>query len=422
MRVMPTNLYDLHQGLETAEAQGEVFADGANITPFSKPRNFRSIGFGVFKEPMLILLVASGSIYILMDNLEERLMLLGFVIVIICIDFFQGKKREKAVGTLKDRASHARLGVWDGEGARIAGSEVVKDAKNQCKDQKAIGDINTKAAAVPCADYEGSLTGNKMTLTKVFNGNGFLSVSEEDGSHPQCHVIIHYGALSCQINPCDPMGKTIVKISDLYMKSKRVDVKWQTGNGYTHPKELLAMSNAFLSAESLGHIIASKGAPEVLFEMCPLEGERKLQLLNVDEELAFEGFVTPTEANAKRNNEKFSETQQEFIFEFIGLIGLSEAIRKKIKQTVFEQSQAGIRVIMITGDYPVTAKFIAKEIGLLNPEICITGMELQFMSDAELSKKIACTNVFARVLPGQKLKIVNALKKNNLFLQNKSQY
>ena len=83
-----------------------------------------------------------------------------------------------------------------------------------------------------------------------------------------------------------------------------------------------------------------------------------------------------------------------------------------LKQAVSECYKAGIRVIMITGDYPVTAKHIALEIGLENPEMCITGQELQVMTDDELCEKIKEINVFARVVPEQKLKIVNALKKN----------
>ncbi len=106
------------------------------------------------------------------------------------------------------------------------------------------------------------------------------------------------------------------------------------------------------------------------------------------------------------------ETQHDFPFEFIGLIGLSDPIRENVDIAVGECYKAGIRVIMITGDYPVTAKNIAREIGLKNHEDCITGKELNEMSEEELCEKIRHINIFARVIPEQKLKIVNALKKN----------
>ncbi len=96
----------------------------------------------------------------------------------------------------------------------------------------------------------------------------------------------------------------------------------------------------------------------------------------------------------------------------MGLIGLSDPIRKNVPDAIKECYKAGIRVIMITGDYPVTATNIGKEIGITNPELCITGSELKIMTEDELCERINSVNIFARVVPEQKLKIVNALKKN----------
>jgi Ca2+-transporting ATPase len=95
------------------------------------------------------------------------------------------------------------------------------------------------------------------------------------------------------------------------------------------------------------------------------------------------------------------------------LIGLSDPIRKNVPDAVVECYKAGIRVIMITGDYPVTATNIGKQIGIKNPELCITGSELNEMNEDELCERIKVVNIFARVIPEQKLKIVNALKRNN---------
>jgi Ca2+-transporting ATPase len=118
-------------------------------------------------------------------------------------------------------------------------------------------------------------------------------------------------------------------------------------------------------------------------------------------------------ARADINQETLPEEQHDFDFEFLGLIGLSDPIRENVPQAISECYNAGIRVIMITGDYPVTAMNIAKEIGLKNPDLCITGPELNKLSEEELSERIREINVFARVIPEQKLKIVNALKRND---------
>jgi P-type Ca2+ transporter type 2C len=140
--------------------------------------------------------------------------------------------------------------------------------------------------------------------------------------------------------------------------------------------------------------------------------ETKKNLLLAVEEMAAAGLRVLGVANAKIKGQGLPDIQHDFMFDFIGLIGLSDPIRKNVKKAVGECHKAGIRVIMITGDYPVTAKHIAGEIGLEHPDRCITGQELQTMTEEALCSKINDINVFARVVPEQKLKIVNALKKN----------
>jgi P-type Ca2+ transporter type 2C len=176
---------------------------------------------------------------------------------------------------------------------------------------------------------------------------------------------------------------------------------------------MLAMSRVFKSNVTKGKIIAAKGAPEAIFDLCHLAANEKAKYEKAVTEMASAGLRVLGVTKAAINSESLPETQHDFNFEFIGLIGLSDPIRKNIPEAIAECYKAGIRVIMITGDYPVTAISIAKEIGLKNPEMCIAGNELLEMSEDELSKRIKDVNVFARVIPEQKLKIVNALKKNN---------
>ncbi|HEY9648108.1 MAG TPA: cation-translocating P-type ATPase, partial [Chroococcidiopsis sp.] len=102
--------------------------------------------------------------------------------------------------------------------------------------------------------------------------------------------------------------------------------------------------------------------------------------------------------------------QHDFEFEFVGLIGLEDPVRPTVAPAIAECYSAGIRVVMITGDYPVTAQNIARQIGLTPRDRVITGKELEQMGDAELRDRIQSTNIFARVVPEQKLTIVNALK------------
>lgn len=270
------------------------------------------------------------------------------------------------------------------------------------------------SATVLCTDKTGTLTQNKMTVTRIYNGNNFQTVAKADELHAEFHEIIEYGILASQTKPFDPMEKAITSLGDYYLKeTEHIHNNWEMSKEYPLSKELLAMSRVFSRKGTSENIIAAKGAPEAIFDLCHLDGENKKRLSLAVEELAGGGLRVLGVAKAKINAQGLPALQHDFSFHFIGLIGLSDPIRDNVKQAVSECYQAGIRVMMITGDYPVTARHIAWEIGLKNPDRCITGQDLQLMTDDELCGRIKEINVFARVVPEQKLKIVNALKKNN---------
>ena len=102
------------KGLTASQAKGKLLTEGYNDLPSSKPKNFLIIALGVVKEPMFILLVACGSLYMVLGDIREGLMLLGFVFVIMGIEFYQEKKTEKALDALKDLASPRALVIRNG--------------------------------------------------------------------------------------------------------------------------------------------------------------------------------------------------------------------------------------------------------------------------------------------------------------------
>ena len=173
------------------------------------------------------------------------------------------------------------------------------------------------------------------------------------------------------------------------------------------------MSRVFSNTGTKEQVIAVKGAPEAIFDLCHLNSETISGYEKAVAEMASEGLRVLGVARANLISGELPSVQHDFDLEFVGLIGLSDPIRKNVPDAVKECYKAGIRVIMITGDYPVTAINIGKEIGIKNPELCITGSELKDMTEDELCERIKDVNIFARVIPEQKLKIVNALKKNN---------
>jgi Ca2+-transporting ATPase len=209
------------------------------------------------------------------------------------------------------------------------------------------------------------------------------------------------------------MEKAILNMGEQYLKNTdHIHIDWQMVKEYPLSKDLLAMSRVFTDVKQSQQTIATKGAPEAIFELCHLSEERWTEMAKAVAELASQGLRVLGVAKAKAGNGHLPPIQHDFDFELVGLIALSDPIRETVPAAVAECYQAGIRVIMITGDYPVTAMNIAREIGLKNYGVSISGPELQTMSEDELCERIKEVNVFARVVPEQKLKIVNALKRN----------
>ena len=270
------------------------------------------------------------------------------------------------------------------------------------------------STTVLCTDKTGTLTKNKMTVARLFNGKDFMTVTADSTFPEEFHEIIEFGILSSQVNPFDPMEQAITVVGDQFLKNtEHLHTDWEMIKEYPLSKELLAMSRVFNNIETKTRTIAAKGAPEAIFDLCHLSQERISALALAIETLASSGLRVLGVAKDVENLTELPDIQHDFNFEFVGLIGLSDPIRENVPQAVTECYQAGIRVIMITGDYPATAMSIGSEIGLKNCEEIITGPQLEALSEAELAEKIKTVNIFARVVPEQKLKIVNALKRNN---------
>jgi Ca2+-transporting ATPase len=157
----------------------------------------------------------------------------------------------------------------------------------------------------------------------------------------------------------------------------------------------------------------SKGAPEAIFKMCKLSASETNKYLEVAKGMAEQGLRVLGVAQGQCSDDNLPQAQQDLELRFLGLIGLQDPIRPEVPAAIQECMEAGIKVIMITGDFPETARCIAKQIGLDAQKSIITGDEMKVLSDEELKNKIQNTNIFARVIPEQKLRIVKALQANN---------
>jgi Ca2+-transporting ATPase len=272
------------------------------------------------------------------------------------------------------------------------------------------------AATVLCVDKTGTLTLNKMELTSLYSQGSFYEVSDF-ASTPlpeKFHNLLEYGILASQKDLFDPMEKELYKTGELYLRDTNYLHKdWTLEKEYHLSRELLALSHAWRSPSKKDFVIASKGSPEAILHLCHAERDKKEEIMKKVGEMSEKGLRVLGVAKAVFSENSLPKSQHEFVFEFVGLLGFIDPLRSTVAGSVKEAYTAGMRVIMITGDFPGTACSVAKKAGIKNPESYIIGKDLEKMSPLELREKIKVINIFARFFPEQKLLLVNALKANN---------
>jgi Ca2+-transporting ATPase len=295
------------------------------------------------------------------------------------------------------------LGAW-----RMSKSQVLTRRLNAIQ--------SMGAATVLCTDKTGTLTLNKMTVQNItlLNGKEAL-IADHTDIDDEFHEVIEYAILASQKNPFDPMEKAILNAGHTHLENTNHLHNWELMKEYPLSRELLAVSNVWKNTNDNKLVIASKGAPEAIIDLCHLNKKQEKQILESVKKLSSKGLRVLGVARAElalNHNKELTSNQHDFKFSFIGLISFEDPVRKSVPASLQECYNAGLRVIMITGDYAGTAQHIAKEAGLANSVEVITGSELNKMSDGELREKIRTVNIFARVVPEQKLRIVKALKAN----------
>jgi Ca2+-transporting ATPase len=575
------------QGLSEKEAVARMVADGPNELPTSKPRGTLQIAFEVMKEPMFLLLIACGLIYLFTGEVQEAAMLLMFVFVVMGITLYQERKTERALEALRDLSSPRALVIRAGQRRRIPGRDVVTgdvmiisegdrvpaDAvvractslsvdeslltgesvpvrKILCRENrdlarpggedqpfiysgtlivqgrgvaevlatgartemgrigKALRTVETErtplqaatrklvrdvavagavcaslivviygltrgndlkawldgflagialimamipeefpvvltiflalgawrisqsnvltrrvpaletlgAATVLCVDKTGTLTLNQMTVARLDVGTDHCDIGLLAGEAlpEKFHEVLEFGILASQSDPFDPLEKALRELGERKLSgTEHLHKNWKLVRDYPLSRSLLAMSHVWQSPDGRDYVIAAKGAPEAIMELCHFdEGERKRATARVLG-MADLGLRVLGVARARfTTGSELPSEQHDFKFEFIGLLGFKDPVRPSVPGAIKECYDAGIRVVMITGDYPGTAMHIAREIGLSPSDQVITGPELEKMSHEELRERIRTVNIFARVVPEQKLLLVRALKAN----------
>jgi P-type Ca2+ transporter type 2C len=582
-------------GLSADQAARRLAEDGPNALPSGQRRSLLSITIDTLREPMFLLLLAAGTLYLVFGDLQEGLTLFGFVVVTLALTLYQEGKTERAIEALRDLTSPRALVIRDGQPQRIAGRDVVRgdllklsegdrvpaDALLLMADgvradeslltgeavpvgkrvalpeelaaalrpvdsariapggdelavvyagtllvqghalaqvtatgaNSEIGRIGTAlgkvenersplqkqtarlvrnlavlalalslvlvvvhglikgdwlqallagialamamlpeeypvvltvfpalgarrlskegvltrrinaietlgATTVLCSDKTGTLTENRMTVTHLAAGGVELEEwlaldSLVDGELPEAfHALVEVAILASVVDPFDPMEKAFHQLGERFLAdTEHLHHDWRLVQTYALSPELRAMSHVWAASGDGVQTVAAKGAPEAVIDLCHLDDAHKIRIDGVVDKMAAEGLRVLAVARGEFTGQDWPASEHDFDFEFIGLLGLSDPVRTQVPAAVAECRAAGIRVVMITGDYPATARAIAHQAGLAERDgDVLSGDEIATLSDEALRERMASVSVCARIAPEQKLRIVQALK------------
>ncbi len=266
------------------------------------------------------------------------------------------------------------------------------------------------AVTVLCTDKTGTLTVNRMTVAAlVADGEWWTPASAGTPELPErFHSLVELSILASRPDPFDPMERAFSDLGEQFLKdTAHIHPEWVLRHGYPLQPPLLAMSQVWQTDSKTDFVVATKGAPETVAELCHLPSDQIEAIRRDVATLAAKGLRVLAVAQARWPTESWPETQHDFNFGFMGLVGLADPLRPEVPAAVRACVSGGIRVVMITGDHPATALAIAKQAGITGNDT-LTGTDLAKLDDAQFQARLARTNVFARIMPEQKLRLVQA--------------
>ena len=255
------------------------------------------------------------------------------------------------------------------------------------------------AVSVLCVDKTGTITRNKMTVTELWTQSG------------STNTLIEAMGLACETEVYDPMELAMLDCCQAYGFKKAQLFDGALIKEYPFTNALKMMGHVWRKADKI--IISAKGSPESIFGICDISDRDKNEAEQMALALSSQGLRVIAVATAPGQSEaELPEDLSCCRLSFLGLVGLSDPPREGLIHDIETCKNAGIRVVMITGDSGSTACAIARQIGIPNCETSITGQMLSTMSDEALRESVKTVNIFCRVIPEHKLRIVNALKAN----------
>jgi Ca2+-transporting ATPase len=278
------------------------------------------------------------------------------------------------------------------------------------------------SATVLCTDKTGTLTQNRMSIAELRprDGETFSHCKASDAALPAgAQSLALHGLLASAPDPFDPMEKAFHDFAKERIAGDAAPSRngWTLAHSYGLRPDLLAVTQAWQpDAGKKAFVVAAKGAPEAIADLCRLGDAERAAVRKEVDAMAAEGLRVLAVASASHEGDSFPETPRGFAFAFLGLVGLADPLRASVPQAVSDCRSAGIRIVMITGDYPETARAIARQTGFDDGGDVLSGEMIEKLDDRELRERARTATVFARIMPEQKLRIVQALKSDGAIV------
>jgi Ca2+-transporting ATPase len=270
------------------------------------------------------------------------------------------------------------------------------------------------ATSVLCVDKTGTLTINRMQVARLWSERAQYDRADmETGRVPApLKALLEHAVLASHRTAFDPMESAISQAGAALLGDEgRLSGDWRLVGDYPLSPQLLAMSRVWLAPGLARQLVAAKGAPEAIIELCHLAPQRAAAIAAQVAAMAEQGLRVLGVAGATLAAGPLPEHQHGFDFVFLGLLALADPLRPEVPSVVEQCRAAGVRVVMITGDHPATAMAIAHQAGISGAgEAWLTGADLRQMDDRALLARLPHTNVFCRIAPEQKLRLVQAFR------------
>lgn len=268
------------------------------------------------------------------------------------------------------------------------------------------------SATVICTDKTGTLTENKMSIAGIYNTEtqNIFNVSDLQDCPTEHQALISLAMWASEPIPFDPMEISIHEYYQLHCKQDERP-HYKLIHEYPLGGKPPMMTHIFENRNGQ-RIIAAKGAPEAILACSNASSEMRMATQSAINTFTSAGFRVLAVAEALFSGNQYPKNQQEYIFKLTGVIAFYDPPKKNIRSVLSQFYKAGIQVKIITGDNAATTATIANQIGLIGAEKQISGEALMALTEAELKQTVATTNIFTRMFPEAKLKIINALKSN----------